>query len=295
MCNDCTDIFVKSEFNSLEISYPPKCWHCSAFVHKESFDAHLSAPQKSQFELHAVIQKITPGQDLIECAECSCIEILPTGEERFTIWWCKECFNGKCLVCLKSVPKNERKSLEIHSACKRLGRVKALIEDALELGSKQPCPGCGLSGRKDEACNHMTCPKCGEEWCYVCGKDATKFENDGMEDEDEYGDDIFGSHFEEWKTNDSCCPSSFSEICGIDCRWPTEENTCLEYFHRFQSIKQLQEVQASVGSEEFILAFETFDSIKNAGYTLKEVVDTDTSVLIARSDHISKNNAHNTL
>ena len=75
--------------------------------------------------------------------------------------------------------------------------------------------------------------------------------------------------------------------------WPAYKNIrrnqsgrCLEYFHRFQTIKKLQEVRDLVGHESLSLAFETFDSIKNAGYSLSEIIETDTTVLIDREEYI---------
>jgi len=38
----------------------------------------------------------------------------------------------------------------------------------------RPCPGCSILTEKDGGCNHMTCPQCKQEWCWICG--------DGMED-----------------------------------------------------------------------------------------------------------------
>jgi len=35
------------------------------------------------------------------------------------------------------------------------------------------CPGCGRDIQKSSGCNHMTCPNCNTEFCWVCGKTIT--------------------------------------------------------------------------------------------------------------------------
>jgi hypothetical protein len=38
----------------------------------------------------------------------------------------------------------------------------------------QRCNGCKTSIVLRDGCNHMTCTKCGHNFCYICGKDATE-------------------------------------------------------------------------------------------------------------------------
>lgn len=65
-----------------------------------------------------------------------------------------------------------------------------------------------------------------------------------------------------------------------------DDEKCLDYFHRFQTIKKLQEVREEIGYEDFQAVFEHFDSIKNSGYTLEEVIATDTGTLIDREEYL---------
>ena len=55
------------------------------------------------------------------------------------------------------------------------------------------CPKCAFGTEKIEGCNHMTCPKCRYEYCWIC---KSKYRS---------------SHFEEW--NLFGCPGGmYSEI-----------------------------------------------------------------------------------
>jgi len=42
-------------------------------------------------------------------------------------------------------------------------------QDMSAMKDTQVCPTCGIRTEKDGGCNHMTCKKCGQEWCWTCG------------------------------------------------------------------------------------------------------------------------------
>jgi len=61
-----------------------------------------------------------------------------------------------------------------------------------------------------------------------------------------------------------------------------DDGKCLEYFHRFQTIKRLQQVRDTIGPDAFAGLYEHFDGISNSGFSLEEVVNTDTAALFER-------------
>mmetsp|Transcript_12667 Transcript_12667/g.12764 ORF Transcript_12667/g.12764 Transcript_12667/m.12764 type:complete len:86 (+) Transcript_12667:480-737(+) len=65
-----------------------------------------------------------------------------------------------------------------HQMCVELYPLKTKIENAIEEGEFRRCPQCGLSGRKDEYCTHMTCSVCQTVWCYFCGKKEVDCDKD---------------------------------------------------------------------------------------------------------------------
>jgi hypothetical protein len=65
-----------------------------------------------------------------------------------------------------------------------------------------------------------------------------------------------------------------------------DDQKCLDYFHRFQTIRKLQQVRESISAEDFEAVFKNFDSIKNSGYTLEEVISTSTEQLIDRDGYL---------
>ena len=146
--------------------------------------------------------------------------------------------------------------------CASLRHAKKQFEDAIETGSKMSCPACGLAGRKDDACTHMTCPRCTTPWCYVCGLSVADCGKDAP-DEGRPVNDLF-LHNRGWERDGERCPMYLTQILEVDTNWLgqdwqatatqqdfDDDNHCLEYFHRFRTIKTLQAVRVSIGENEF--------------------------------------------
>ena len=300
MCGECTGVFVNSVLNDLETSYPPKCSMCRAEFPMEHFERQLTAKQQVDVKAHAARLTLKPGQELIKCTECDYFEISSANP---VVWWCDACDKGTCFVCNKDLPRGVRKydlDSSPHAICKTLRHAKALVEAAIESGSKMECPGCGLAGRKDDACTHMTCPKCTTSWCYVCGLSAKECDKAPPRTEEAPVDDIF-LHNQDWETNEARCPMYLTQILEVDLGWLGEnweqeatnedfedDQKCLDFFHGFQTIRKLQEVRGSIGPEDFEAVFENFESVKNSGYSLEEIVSTSTEKLIDREEYLQK-------
>ena len=165
---------VNSVMEDLTTSYPPKCPLCKALINNETVERQLTSAQQNTFRAHAARTALKPGEELIECKECGLFEVVSDDP---VLWWCPHCDCGTCRVCNKDILTGKDKYnifQSPHNNCVTLREPKALIEQAIEEGSKMRCPSCKLAGRKDDACTHMTCTKCSTSWCYVCGLDVLK-------------------------------------------------------------------------------------------------------------------------
>ena len=190
-------------------------------------------------------------------------------------------------------------SLELQGhliTCAQLRLPKAIFEEAIECGGKMCCPKCHLAGRKDDACTHMSCPRCSTPWCYVCGLSVADCDKSAPLPGDTVGSEIF-LHNTDWETNEARCPMYLTQIIEVDPEWLgqdwretatdqdfDDDNQCLEYFHRWQTIKRLQQARTNMGAENFELLFVHFASVRNCGFGLEEIMKTDTSKLIDRSN-----------
>jgi len=297
MCNECSGVFVNSVLNDLDTSFPPKCPMCKALFSQDLFVRQLTSSQQNSFKTHVARTALKEGEDLLECKECGLFEVVLDDP---VLWWCPHCHCGACRVCNKDLPTGARKydiDKSPHNKCAQLREPKRLIEQAIEEGSKMRCPGCQLAGRKDDACTHMTCTKCSTEWCYVCGLDVESCDKEAPRVGGRVNDIYL--HNRDWEMNEKRCPMYLTQILEVDLHWlgeNWEENAtnedfeddekCLDYLHRFRTIKLLQQVLKKIGKSAFISTFVEFDGIRNCGYTYAEVVSTCTDQLIDRREFL---------
>ena len=235
-------------------SYPPKCPMCRALFVTDHFETQLDNKQLALVKVHQAAVALKPNEMLSCCKKCDyfAIEQKPGS----VVWWCDGCGHGCCFVCHKDLPPSFGANHQIdaaksqHELCKSLRFVKDKVEKAIELGSQMQCPGCGLSGRKDDACTHsksseqsrsyvpnlacrltcfasfnciitVTCTKCDTEWCYVCGlsvQDCDKaIPREGRPENDIY------LHNRDWEINEKRCPMCLSQILQVDQNWLGED------------------------------------------------------------------------
>ena len=173
----------------------------------------------------------------------------------------------------------------VHFECALNERIKSQITEAIENGSTVNCPNCNRGGRKEEEdCTYMTCIKCNNKFCYVCGLEIKNFK-----DFDERYDDSenFSFHNNEWRTNDHNCPMYFNnEIHDHDDRWPESdyESVLLDFFHRKKILKNLRDFIELEG-ENLIKEFESkYKWLEKADLTINQILNEDL-VLIKRKNY----------
>ncbi|CAK9092304.1 unnamed protein product [Durusdinium trenchii] len=296
LCSECTGVFIQSILNDLGASYPPKCSMCRAEIPIPSFERQLN-PQQQKLLAEFVAQRALASDEAIMRCPCGYMEVRADNP---VLWWCQLCKCGECQVCNQPLPSScsvaseeELKDLDIllrpHViGCCALREAKQKVDLAFDQGQKMPCPVCGLAGRKDEACTHMSCPRCQTSWCYLCGLSVEMCDKKpplpGRP-----AKDIF-LHNADWEVNPARCPMYLTQILEVDPSWlgdwtegdEVDDEQCLAYFHRWRTIKLLQEVQEEVGLSIFQQVWLHFASIRSAGYSLEEIMGTDTSILIDR-------------
>ncbi|RPD63166.1 RWD-domain-containing protein [Lentinus tigrinus ALCF2SS1-6] len=103
--------------------------------------------------------------------------------------YCKRTWHGPVANCPISATKailqeymalaegsSQRKMMEARYGRSTLQRLVTEYEEErafhewLERCTGTPCPGCDLRVEKHSGCNHMTCIKCGQHYCYRCGE-----------------------------------------------------------------------------------------------------------------------------
>lgn len=302
ICSDCTTNFVSYVFEDPLQNLPAKCPTCSQEIPSLIFERQLNRNQIEIYQLYMINSKLGKDEETKRCPFCQYFEIwFKSSSANF--FYCKNaiCSKISCNYCHKSVvmPKTDHyedykeledlmiKQLNLdeedneeeyeeslkasngiyhHFICADLNQIKVTLEKAIEGGQKRVCPQCNLSGRKDEQCTHMTCSKCQTKWCYFCGLS----ENDC--DKDNGGVSIY-DHNIGWQYNDKRCPMYFTEIFEFDDRWPEDEEMCLEKFHDLLTKISLKGAIEEIGVEKYEEAAKQFLTLKNCGYSLKDLND----------------------
>ena len=73
-----------------------------------------------------------------------------------------KCENGHifCFYCLKNHKEDEKCEKELDEKMEQFAKKKFI----------KKCPNCGCWTEKYEGCNHITCIKCGYQWCWLCNE-----------------------------------------------------------------------------------------------------------------------------
>lgn len=304
ICTSCTPGYLNEVFIDPSTKIPPKCCCCNTEIPALIFERQLDPTQLEVYHLNILKQALAPGEIMKTCPKCNYFEVWQESSTS-NYFYCKKpgCRHVTCTICnlevnlpsaekaqlivkierdirkkrlsikklklsydrISELEESYRPQLEIeqgvlhHQKCALFSYVKQVVFDAIESGEKVPCPQCGLAGRKDDNCTHMTCPKCQSVWCYVCGQ--------------KFGYGIIYNHNEDWEIKEDRCPMYLTEIGEIDNRWPSNDQDCLDRFHRYRTLKALEKVIEEIGVDEYNKACEQFDSVKNCGYSLSDLED----------------------
>ncbi len=162
-----------------------------------------------------------------------------------------------------------------HMLCAEMAADKAVIEAAIEKGNGMECPHCGLTGRKDSNCTHITCEGCRESFCYVCGVAEAKLNKHNP-------NGPINSHNVDWATNPRRCPMYLTQIGEIDIRWPGEakdDHECVAMFSRFRTLTLLRAAVRTMGVQRFRELCAHFTSIRNCGFTEQQILTEDITVI----------------
>jgi hypothetical protein len=321
MCPECSPVYVESIMSETSSALPPKCPICRGEIPCGQFERLLNDEQMQAFLNHMCTTTLQEGEKLCACTSCSYFEIRV---DEPPLFFCTNCGSNHCMNCKATLPVIEeedyedntadekQQAIERHFICATLRTEKAIVEEAIEAGNTMSCPGCGLRGRKDDsACMHMLCSSCSTVWCYFCGlSEATcdKATREGVASVEP----IYG-HNEDWQTNPLRCPMYLTTICEVDPEWPDpdefgydseddedDENDedvdadshCLNYFHRIRTLKLLHAAREKVGATTFQQLRHHFPSIREIGFSAKEIRSGPLLELLRRPNQSKKQQIH---
>jgi len=134
----------------------------------------LRLTDKATFAKYERFRKMQGDPSLRQCPSCDTL-CQPKRDEEGGVILEMKCHKCGTEFCFHHSNAHAGQSCEAYR--------KQLDEDehyALSVDTEtKPCPGCSILTDKINGCNHMTCSRCKQEWCWMCG--------DGIDD--------VGAHF----------------------------------------------------------------------------------------------------
>mmetsp|Transcript_94771 Transcript_94771/g.138384 ORF Transcript_94771/g.138384 Transcript_94771/m.138384 type:complete len:362 (+) Transcript_94771:173-1258(+) len=303
ICGECSYNYANSVLQ--DASFPPKCSTCRAPMPLAAFERVLKPEQHATYLNIAAMHDLELGESVVNCTHCSYFEIR-TDEP--CLFYCQkpDCKVGHCCTCKANLPligedddddgfEEDSKQAEHlrHLKCGALKVEKKLFEQALQKGSSMACPSCGVLGRKDGMCTHMTCA-CGTTWCYVCElgegecdkaprKDSMVMRTPMTSEAGMY------AHNEDYEYNSKRCPMYLNLLQIVDEAWgnPTGEDDeddaedgedeevfeeyCVSKLHHWRTLRLLKELKNKLGAPKWTELKDAFESVRNCGFRDHEI------------------------
>lgn len=123
--------------------------------------------------------------DLVECANPTCHYLWSTDRASHEEAWnaCVECGRRTRVVCrvlwhdgesceeYQERLRREREAREQMERGKRAAEEERSVETVAEVSKRCPGAGCGVPIQRNGGCDHMTCNRCGQQWCWRCRRE----------------------------------------------------------------------------------------------------------------------------
>jgi len=185
-CNACLKRDLEGRIGRGEAALL-SCAACRAPMQPHEVRRVVSADAYAEYERSALHSSLATMDDVQWCPMAHCqapvlLDRRSDGGEGFDqLARCAACAFSFCTLCKRSWhgygPCHDLRqrweradAREREALTERFGTaVFDEIQSAAWIeGSTQRCPGCRTSVEKNGGCNHMTCAKCGHQWCWLC-------------------------------------------------------------------------------------------------------------------------------
>lgn len=302
ICGECSYDYANSVLQ--DATFPPKCSMCRAPLPLAAFERVLKPNQHATYLSIAAMHDLKLGESLVNCTHCSYFEIRTDDPSLF---YCprEDCKVGHCCTCKARLPSicedddddgfdEDSKQAEHlrHLGCGALRVEKKLFDEALQKGSSMACPSCGVLGRKDGMCTHMSCA-CGTIWCYVCelgeGECDKAPRKGSVACTPVASEARMYAHNEDYEYNWKRCPMYLNLLQNVDEGWgnlkgedgdeddadkddedeEVFEEYCVSKLHQWRTLRLLKELKDKIGETKWSELKEAFHSVRHCGFRVR--------------------------
>jgi len=233
--NDCAQNFINHVLSEGPAGVPVMCMNCHCDVVVNTFERNCTPAQLAIFEETCVLVGGAPSMEesWYQCPLCP-MKVIIFVSPGDIIFHCPGCMARSCMICRQRCAR--RREQEWHLLhCPNVGELRNELTEIIGHGGQRACPNCGESGRKDDACTHITCPRCRTRWCYVCGEDR------------QHADGGEANHNVGWETCGSRCPMYLEMVHNMRADWPDLPRAALDHFHQRRILWELRQKVEDVG------------------------------------------------
>ena len=159
-CQDCIRTYLEIRITESQVDSMPCPEHsCGADIQEEFISMLIPEELFFKFKKFQKAQSLNKNPNLRWCPKPDC-EGWDKGNMQSRELTCNQCGFKFCYYCQEPWHGN--------SKC------RAQVDFALDKYSKKnnvkQCPQCRRRVEKNQGCDHMTCPACRYEWCWLCGE-----------------------------------------------------------------------------------------------------------------------------
>ncbi|CAO2649529.1 Nn.00g069140.m01.CDS01 [Neocucurbitaria sp. VM-36] len=171
ICNLCIRKLLQTKIAERQFTNPglgcpfPKCDHALDFVALKKI---MSKAAYEEYDNALLKQLLSADEFYIACLSEECgkyfsIEACKNGKRSKQKIACPYCEYGICLKC------NRPWKTHGSGGCdKAKQKEDKQSEEAVKSMGAKPCPSCGVNIEKFGGCDHMTCERCHENFCWQC-------------------------------------------------------------------------------------------------------------------------------
>jgi E3 ubiquitin-protein ligase RNF19A len=160
VCLVCFKQIITNKITTNEIDQNKcPCRNCYSTIDSEVIRQAFGEEGFKDLLQKNLICKVAKNPDLMFCPQINCGKVISKNG--------KEIIKCECGFTFHTICGGEYK--ENHSCKEVLDKLRKQLGD--EAASIYKCPTCKYRLVKDSGCNHMSCPFCRHEWCYICGAD----------------------------------------------------------------------------------------------------------------------------
>mmetsp|Transcript_25583 Transcript_25583/g.44638 ORF Transcript_25583/g.44638 Transcript_25583/m.44638 type:complete len:447 (-) Transcript_25583:82-1422(-) len=159
-CQSCVTDYVEIQIREGQV-LRFNCPHhgCPNELTTDQVEANLSEELIQKLALFKRNEELSRNQNLRWCPKPDC-QGFDIGSMRKTALKCNACGHDYCYYCGEAPHGKKKCKAEADKQLDRWSRKNGV----------KYCPNCKRRVMKSAGCDHMTCPRCKYQWCWLCGE-----------------------------------------------------------------------------------------------------------------------------